>query len=256
MRRRIDFRHWGGPFDIIGDVHGCAAELENLLSLRGYACRDGIWRHPARRALFVGDLVNRGPDDLGVVALVRGMVEANQALCAKGNHDKKTARWALGAPVQLTNGLEETARQVASHPDAPRIKAELADFLGGLPPYLWLEDGELVVVHGAMRADFIGRTGPRIESLALYGDVMRIVDGMPQRRDWTPDYRGRAFVVYGHTPVDEPYWNNNTVNIDTGAVFGGRLTCLLWPERETVQVDCPRYALGRLDPAGVGQEKR
>ena len=81
-----------------------------------------------------------------------------------------------------------------------------------------------------------------MRAFALYGETTGETDefGLPVRGAWANDYRGRATVVYGHTPVADPEWVNNTINIDTGCVFGGALTALRWPERELVSVPAAR----------------
>jgi protein phosphatase len=83
-------------------------------------------------------------------------------------------------------------------------------------------------------------------SFALFGDTTGEVDqrGLPIRRNWAQEYRGTAMVVYGHTPVLAPEWQNNTINIDTGCVFGGKLTALRYPERELISVPATQvYAI-------------
>ena len=84
----------------------------------------------------------------------------------------------------------------------------------------------------------LGRNYPRAHDFGLYGDTSGRLgaDGLPERFNWAADYRGKTAVVYGHTPVAEPEWLNNTMCIDTGCVFGGKLTALRWPERELVSV--------------------
>jgi len=84
----------------------------------------------------------------------------------------------------------------------------------------------------------LGRDSRSVRSFGLYGDTSGQLDerGLPERFNWAADYQGKTTVVYGHTPVAEPEWLNNTVCIDTGAVFGGKLTALRWPERELVSV--------------------
>ena len=93
-----------------------------------------------------------------------------------------------------------------------------------------------------MREDMAGRSSGAVRSFALYGDTTGETDeyGLPVRYPWAQDYRGKAVVVYGHTPVPEPVWLNNTICIDTGCVFGGKLTALRWPERELVSVPAQR----------------
>ncbi|HEV2845339.1 MAG TPA: AAA family ATPase, partial [Thermoanaerobaculia bacterium] len=103
-----DRRSERGPFDIIGDIHGCADELEELLTTLGYAPDEsGVWLHPeGRRAIFLGDLVDRGPRVPDVLRIVMGMVRAGAALCGPGNHDDKLRKWLEGRKVTVAHGLE------------------------------------------------------------------------------------------------------------------------------------------------------
>lgn len=98
-----------GPFDIIGDVHGCRSELTELLIRLGYTRSDAAWSHPeGRRAVFLGDLVDRGPDSPGVLGLVMDMVASGNALCVQGNHDNKLERKLAGRDVKVNHGMAET----------------------------------------------------------------------------------------------------------------------------------------------------
>ena len=247
-----DRRDDHGPFDMIGDVHGCASELETLLSTLGYAPNDkGIYAHPqGRRAFFVGDLVDRGPRVVDAVTLVRRMVEAGTALAVPGNHDDKFLRWLRGKKVTLTHGLAESAAQVDALPPGERaafVEAAVP-FLDSLVSHYVLDDGRLVVAHAGLIEPLQGRASGRVREFCLYGDATGETDdeGLPVRRDWAADYRGRASVVYGHTPQAEAVWVNNTLNIDTGCVFGGALTALRWPERTVVSTPAAReYAAPR-----------
>ena len=232
-----------GPFDVVGDVHGCFDELVALLTSLGYEI-DGAGngaRHPAgRRAFFVGDLVDRGPATPEVLRLVMGMVEAGDALCVPGNHEAKLLRALRGRNVTTGHGLAETLRQLEKEP--PEFTARVASFIDGLVSHLVLDDGRLVVAHAGLRADMQGRASAAVRSFALYGDTTGETDefGLPVRYPWTEDYRGDAIVVYGHTPVPEATWLNRTICIDTGCVFGGKLTALRYPERELVSVPAAR----------------
>ena len=87
-----------------------------------------------------------------------------------------------------------------------------------------------------------GRGSGKVRDFALYGETTGETDefGLPVRYNWAAEYRGAAMVVYGHTPVPEPEWLNRTVNIDTGCVFGGKLTALRYPEKEFVSVPAAR----------------
>ncbi|MEV7380573.1 polynucleotide kinase-phosphatase [Streptomyces lydicus] len=246
-RRFNDLRHLTGPFDIIGDIHGCRSELETLLGRLGYGLvRDALGRsvdavHPeGRTAVFVGDLVDRGPDSPGVLRLVMGMVGAGHALCVPGNHENKLGRYLKGRKVQPTHGLAETIEQLDKEDEA--FRAEVGAFIQGLVSHYVLDGGGLVVCHAGLPEKYHGRTSGRVRSFALYGDTTGETDefGLPVRYPWAEDYRGRAAVVYGHTPTPRAGWLNNTICLDTGCVFGGAMTALRWPERELVDVPAER----------------
>ena len=234
-----------GPFDIIGDVHGCLDELVQLLTTLGYAPADGAWRHEGdRRAIFLGDLVDRGPDSPGVLRLVMDMVAAGTALCIQGNHDNKLHRKLAGRDVKLTHGLAETIAQLEALPDEtrPAFTAEITNFLDSLRSHYWLDNGKLVVAHAGLKAEMHGRGSGAVRSFALYGETTGETDefGLPVRYEWARDYRGDAMVIYGHTPTPAPEWINRTLCIDTGCVFGGALTAMRYPERDLVSVPALR----------------
>ncbi|MFH9424924.1 polynucleotide kinase-phosphatase [Streptomyces sp. NPDC017529] len=246
-RRFNDLRHLTGPFDVIGDIHGCRSELETLLGRLGYEVgRDALGRpvdarHPeGRTAVFVGDLVDRGPDSPGVLRLVMGMVAAGHALCVPGNHENKLGRYLKGRKVQHSHGLAETVAQLEREDEA--FRTEVAMFIEGLVSHYVLDGGALVVCHAGLPEKYHGRTSGRVRSFALYGDTTGETDefGLPVRYPWAEDYRGRAAVVYGHTPAPRASWLNNTICLDTGCVFGGAMTALRWPERELVAVPAER----------------
>ncbi|WP_182880011.1 polynucleotide kinase-phosphatase [Microbispora sp. H10949] len=232
-----DRTHLTGPFDVIGDVHGCRAELESLLTRLGWEVGpDGAVHPEGRTAVFVGDLVDRGPDTPGVLRLVMGMVAAGTALCVSGNHERKLVRALDGRKVRVAHGLERSLEQLDAEP--AEFRAAARTFMDGLISHYRLDGGRLVVAHAGLKEAYHGRASARVRSFALYGDTTGETDeyGLPVRYPWADDYRGRAMVVYGHTPVPEPEWVNNTICLDTGAVFGGRLTALRYPERELVSV--------------------
>jgi protein phosphatase len=232
--RRFDH----GPFDFIGDVHGCADELEELLPVLGYARNGGgVWRHPeGRKAVFVGDLVDRGPRIVDTLRIVMDMVGAETALCVPGNHDMKLLRKLRGRDVQITHGLQNTLDELAQQP--AELRDRVAGFIDDLVSHYVLDDGKVVVAHAGMKEEMQGRGSAKVRDFALYGETTGETDefGLPVRYNWAAEYRGRAMVIYGHTPVPEPEWLNRTINIDTGCVFGGRLTALRYPEKELVSV--------------------
>ncbi len=231
-----------GPFDVVGDVHGCADELETLLDRLGYVDGgDGVRRHPeGRRAVFVGDLVDRGPRVVDTLRIAMAMVEAGSAYAVPGNHDVKLVKALRGRNVQMKHGLQQSLDELAG--ETEEFRTQVADFLDGLVSHYVFDGGRLVVAHAGMKEEMQGRASGGVREFALYGDTSGEVDelGLPVRHDWARDYRGRAAVVYGHTPVPAAEWVNGTINIDTGCVFGGSLTALRWPERELVSVPAAR----------------
>ncbi|RSK50187.1 polynucleotide kinase-phosphatase [Hymenobacter rigui] len=290
-----------GPFDIIGDVHGCYQELVQLLAQLGYAVeetpvldardlgvrvtrvasRDPLGAGPLsgregepdgsgtesfvspslpergpggeaiRRVLFLGDLVDRGPDSPKVLRLVMHMVQSGLALCVPGNHDIKLLRYLNGKQVNEKHGFAETVQQLALESDT--FKSQVRQFLDGLVSHYVLDGGKLVVAHAGMREEMQGRGSGAVRAFALFGETTGEIDefGLPVRYNWAAEYRGRAMVVYGHTPVPASEWLNNTIDIDTGCVFGGRLTALRYPERELVSVPAAQVYCEPIRPLAV-----
>lgn len=227
-----------GPFDIIGDIHGCFDELHALLTSLGYEITPSYEaRHPeGRKAVFLGDLVDRGPKIPEVLKLVMNMTASGHALAVPGNHDTKLMRKLRGRDVQITHGLAESLKQLDHEP--PEFKERVADFIDNLVSHYVLDDGHLVVAHAGLKEELQGRGSGKVRDFALYGETTGETDefGLPVRYNWAAEYRGRAMVVYGHTPVPEPEWLNNTICVDTGCVFGGKLTALRYPEKQLVSV--------------------
>jgi protein phosphatase len=219
-------------------VHGCCDELEGLLHQLGYARDDGgSWGHPAgRKAIFVGDLVDRGPRIVDTLKTVMAMSRAGSALCVPGNHDIKLKRKLDGRDVTVSHGLDRTLAELDQ--ESPDFRAEVQKFLDGLVSHYVFDEGRLVVAHAGMKEEMQGRGSAKVRDFALFGETTGETDefGLPVRYNWASAYRGRASVVYGHTPVPEPEWLNRTINLDTGCAFGGQLTALRWPEKELVSV--------------------
>ncbi len=258
-----DLRHETGPFDVIGDVHGCRAELEDLLVKLGYALVRDDGGRPVdavppvgRRAAFVGDLVDRGPDTPGVLRLVMGMVEAGHAFAVCGNHEQKLVRALRGRNVQVKHGLAESLAQLAAEPED--FRERVVRFCDGLVAHYVLDGGDLVIAHAGLPERYHGRASARVRSFALYGDTTGETDeyGLPVRYPWATEYRGRATVLYGHTPTPEVEWINNTLCLDTGVVFGGKLTALRYPEREVVSVDAHEVWYEPVRPLVVPEVER
>lgn len=256
----IDQRHDSGPFDIIGDVHGCADELEFLLRELGYSL---VWHGTgeartctvtaahSRRVIFVGDLVDRGPRTPDVLRIAMDMSVSGLARCVPGNHDVKFLRWLTGSNVRIANGLAQSIEQIER--ESRSFREEVTAYLSSLPLYLWLDDGQLAVAHAGIREDMIGQETNAVRSFCLFGDTTGETDayGLPVRRDWAVHYRGSTHIVYGHTPLLEAQWVNRTICIDTGCVFGGKLTALRWPEKQLVSVPAAQIYMPPTRPLGL-----
>lgn len=259
-----------GPFDIIGDIHGCIHTLEALMAKLGYS-EDGS--HPEGRQLVsVGDIVDRGRHTWDTWTYVSGLVKTGRLLLVKGNHEAKQSRYlekmakraiAGEDPYGVITDLEKM--QGEAHGLTPSLREahergnveewrERAAAMARLPNHLSLDGGRLLVCHGAARKDLIGRDDPydkEAESWFLYGAPTGARDerGFPIRADWQEEWEGGAFVVVGHSTVAEPRHRSNgggSLNIDTGCAFGpngvdvhtrqpftGKLTAARWPEVTT-----------------------
>lgn len=250
-----------GPFDIIGDVHGCLSELKSLLVKLGWSLEPELVHPEGRKLVFVGDLVDRGPDSVGVLKLVMQAVKDGKAICVPGNHDSKLSRALKGARVTLGHGLKETLEQLEG--ETEEFRMEVQQFIEGLVSHAVMDEGRLCVAHAGLRAEMQGRGSRAVRDFCLYGETTGEIDefGLPVRYEWAKNYRGKPMVVYGHTPVPEPEWINGTIDIDTGCCFGGSLTALRYPERELVSVDAletyaePARPIGWKADSSFNEEK-
>ncbi|MEO1308791.1 MAG: polynucleotide kinase-phosphatase, partial [Pseudomonadota bacterium] len=258
-----DMRNEHGPFDIIGDIHGCFDELTELLKKLGYIVDPDpgaealiTASHPeGRKAVFVGDITDRGPRNVDALRLVMGMMEAGTARCVVGNHDFKLNKWLKGRQVQLNHGLDLTVAELEKTSET--FRQRVSAFIWDLRSHAWLADGKLVVAHAGLKEDMHGRGSGAVRNFAMFGETTGEVDefGLPVRIEWARDYRGDADVVYGHTPMVEAEWLNNTICVDTGCVFGGKLTALRWPERETTSVEANRQYAEPTRPLERGKTR-
>lgn len=228
--------------DIIGDIHGCFDEFKRLTEKLGYGWNEGIPSHSQGRMLaFVGDLTDRGPQSLKIVEIIYELsVKRNLAYYVPGNHCNKLYRYFLGNKVQVTHGLETTVAefQALSPKQQQEIRGKFIKLYEHAPLYHQLDQNRLIIAHAGIRQDYIGKFNSKVKTFVLYGDISgeKHPDGSPVRRDWALNYSGPACIVYGHTPVPDVRIINNTYNIDTGAVFGGKLSALRYPEKEVISV--------------------
>jgi protein phosphatase len=252
-----DKRNDYGPFDIIGDIHGCADELQALLTKLGYRVewaddRDDrtvtVVAPQGRKVIFVGDLADREPNSPDALRIAMSMTAAGTAYAVQGNHDRKLERWLSGRKVTIAHGLQQTIDQLEGQDRG--FREALPKFLDGLRSHVWLDGGRLAVAHAGLKEEMIGRGSGAVREFALYGETTGEIDefGLPVRADWAASYRGSTTVVYGHTPVVRADWVNNTLCIDTGCVFGGKLTALRWPEKELVDVPAERTWFESIRP--------
>ena len=254
-----DKRTERGPFDIIGDIHGCFDETRELLKNLGYSVsettlesgiRYSVSPPNGRKAIFLGDLVDRGPNSPGVLRLVMDMVDDGIAICVPGNHEIKLQKKLSDKNVKMTHGLAETMEQLAG--ESEMFISRVKSFIARMISHYVLDEGRLVVAHAGMKESYQGRGSGAVRSFALYGETTGETDeyGLPVRYDWASEYRGDAMVIYGHTPVVQTEWLNNTICIDTGCVLGGKLTALRYPEKELVQVSATRQHYKPIKPLG------
>ncbi|MCA1059472.1 bis(5'-nucleosyl)-tetraphosphatase PrpE [Rossellomorea aquimaris] len=227
--------------DIIGDVHGCYHELRELTMKLGYEWSTGIPIHPEGRMLgFVGDLTDRGHHSIKTIATVFELFQRDSVHYVPGNHCNKLYRYFLGNNVKILHGLETTVAELSALPpkERNRYRDMFIELYEQSPLYKVLDHGRLIIAHAGIKEELIGKQSNRVKTFVLYGDITgeKNEDGTPVRKDWARDYKGDPWIIYGHTPVKEPRILNKTANIDTGAVFGGKLSALRYPEIEVVSV--------------------
>ncbi len=157
-------------YDIIGDIHGQYDKLVALLKTLGYHETMRAWRHPDRTAIFIGDLIDRGPRQVETLKLVRGMVDTGAAMAIMGNHEFNAIAWATEDPEHPGEHLRSHGRpgnrnqhgafleEVAERP----LHDEIIQWFKTLP--LWLDLGAIRVVHACWNDEYMGacgRTSPK-----------------------------------------------------------------------------------------------
>ena len=223
----------------------------------GWTVRPDGAEHPdGRTAVFVGDLVDRGPDSPGVLRLVMGMVAAGTALCVAGNHEEKLLRKLRGRNVRVSHGLAETLAQLDAGTDGPGRRRRAVPVVADQPLRARRRPAGRRARRAARRSTRAGRPGGCGRSACTATPPAR-----PTSTACRCATRGRrttaarAVVVYGHTPVVRAEWINNTICLDTGCVFGGALTALRYPERQTVSVPAGARVLRSRPSARPGRTR-
>jgi protein phosphatase len=225
-----------GPFDIVGDVHGCLSELESLLERLGWRPDpQGVPVHPdGRQLIFVGDLGCGGPDSVGAWRLALRLQRVGRANILLGDHDVRFARLLMGKAPALDRGLDRVAGELRalSPQQVDRLTHAVRRLLRDAPSHLLLDGGRLAVAHAALPDHMVGKEGRAVRDFCRHAEGPTHSD----RGGWVRAHQGHELVVHGHAPTATPRIINHTLNIDTGCVLGGQLTALRWPERTLVQV--------------------
>ena len=239
----------GNGLDIIGDIHGCFDQFSELLALLGYVEQNGLYKHPTgRKIVSVGDITSRGPKSIAALKFFIKHQAAGLSYMTDSNHGWKIARWLDGRKVQLTHGDDAVATEFAAYEAAHGAKAteqlrqESKKLLLEAPShYILTLNGEEVgvVTHAGIKDQYIGQDNGKIRSFTRYGDVRGFdeITGRPIRYDWFLQHKSKHTIIWGHDPKIEPLFTHNTVNIDQGCVFGGKLTALRFPEMTTISVE-------------------
>ncbi len=204
-----------GRIFAIGDVHGCLDKLVDLMDRLDYdASRDTL--------LFIGDYIDRGPDSRGVVQFILDLRESGTAVvCLRGNHEQMFLDYYHGREDKsffLSNGGISTLRSYNVDDDLTggRIPESHLRFFTTLLPY-YETDGH-IFVHAGLRPGIPLAQQDEDDLIWIRYEFI------------SSSYDFGKTVVFGHTPMQKPYFNKAKIGIDTGAVYGGKLTCLELPE--------------------------
>lgn len=237
VSKKLPFDHEEktGPFDIIGDVHGTYTELKELIEKLGHKIvgehpNAYVETHGGRTLLFLGDLTDRGNENKKVLSVIHNTYKKGNALVVKGNHDDKLLRYLKGNPIKINDGMEKTIEELEND---PQFKETIKNWLATLPCHIILDGGKLVAAHAGLDETLQGRIGKKPDQIALYGNPSGVAN---DRRNFAADYKGEAFVVYGHYAGVKPVETPHSICLDTGSVFGNTLTALKWPEKTITQV--------------------
>ncbi|MDP3542362.1 MAG: metallophosphoesterase [Elusimicrobiota bacterium] len=199
---------------VIGDVHGCFAELKDLLR--------AVKATPEDRLISVGDLISKGPDSRGVLEWA---MQTKNLECVLGNHELRLRRhWRAGTRSEEKLHDADTYRQIGD------LYEQAMLWIDKLP--LTISGPGFLVVH----AGFDPAEGLEWQSAAALTNLRRLPDGRP----WYEAYRQRTLAVFGHWAKRQPVVRPNAVGLDTGCVYGGSLTALILPERILISVPARR----------------
>jgi serine/threonine protein phosphatase 1 len=214
----------GGRLIVIGDVHGCIRELEKLLKKVRPKKKD--------RIIFLGDLINRGPNSKAVLQLAR---ESN-ATSLLGNHEFRL--------LQFYHNLDSTGLKPYENSTLSLLDADDWQYLSNMVLWLEIPTRQVVFVHGG----FLPHLPWRKQSASIVTQIQAVDNkGLPRKRGetssskfWADLWKQKPYVIYGHTPRAKIYRRRFSLGIDTGCVWGGKLTALVFPENRIVQVNALR----------------
>ena len=221
-------------YAIIGDVHGCYDELKELT--------EKIWEKYGEDTFIisVGDNIDRGDYNLKTIDYCIELYNQGRFIEVQSNHMDKFVRWLKGNNVSISHGMQKTVEEFLSLPEFARkeYRQKILDYYSKVPLYLIINNN-VVVAHAGIKDEMIGKTGKKVKSFVLYGETTGryTPEGFPERLDWTKKRKVKPNspkIVYGHVVFEEPYINNKCYGIDTGCVFGNKLTAYI-PELETFE---------------------
>lgn len=216
---------------VIGDIHGCFDELSDLLKLVELRADD--------RVIAVGDLIVKGEKSSEVLDL---FIEDERFSSVIGNHDRAIRQYWRGEPVRLTKEQQATAAQLESG------REQYSEYLRSLPYTINL--GSHLVVHAGVRPGV-----PLRKQMASDLTELRTMGANPSARrgvPWYQVYRGRRIVLFGHWPAKTPRLSPHAIGLDTGCVYGGRLTAYVIESKEFVSVAARRSYASPKSRSGSG----
>lgn len=239
----------GNGIDFIGDIHGCFDEFLLLIQKLGYERNnEGFYVHPkGRKVMSVGDIVSRGPKSIETLQFFCKHVKRGLAYMTDSNHGWKIARWLDGRKVQLKHGDEKVEEEFSVYKKqfgpkkTEQFKNECKQLLMNAPSHYILHEQNVPIIvctHAGIKDHYIGKDSKKIRDFCRYGDVAGMDEnGKPIRREWYQNRKGKLLIIWGHDPKKEPLIINNTINIDQGVVFGGKLTAFRYPEKDFIFVE-------------------
>lgn len=212
-----------GRIFAIGDIHGCISKLENIMDMIDIDVHNDS-------LVFIGDYIDRGPASKGVVDFVLGLRESiNQVICLLGNHEQMFLDYLhdenFNKEIFLVNGGGNTISSYGVIETSEGIKVDVPEshmqFFTSLLPYY--ETDDYIFVHAGLRPNI------PLEKQSIEDLIWIRHEFINSSCDF-----GKT-VVFGHTPLAQPLIDSNKIGIDTGAVYGGKLTCIQLPEVKIYQ---------------------